>query len=328
MLTYQGATSTPHSLPGGYGAGTWLGGFLFTIKFNGICLRPPIPRHCRNTSIQLKYVDDSTKLASVNLKQSLQDDLMKRPLPLNYHERTQKCLKPEDNVLQKELDRFYEETTKNNLVTNESKSFVMVFNQSRKLSFSPEFTLGPSAILEVRKTLKVLGILIQDNLKWDSQVEKMVKKASKNIWLLRRMKNLGVDEMTITTYWKSEGLCQLETASPVWSGSLSKAQEADLSRVQRRAVAAITGRHTRGEEYAATCARLGLEPDLAARRRRLATTFARRTATGIKSRHKDLFTRRPGNHVTRSGRTWQEPVCRTSRYLNSPVPYLTRLLNQ
>ena len=44
ILKYQQAVSTQRSLPGGYGAGTWLGGFLFIIKFNGICLRPPIPR--------------------------------------------------------------------------------------------------------------------------------------------------------------------------------------------------------------------------------------------------------------------------------------------
>ena len=152
--------------------------------------------------------------------------------------------------------------------------------------------------------------------------------ASKKIWLLWRMKKLGVDETTMTFYWRSEGLCHLETASPVWSGGLTKAQEADLSRVQRRAVAALTGRTTRREEYAATCARLGLESDLAVRRRRLAATFARRTATRPNSRHKNIFTRRPANTQTRSGRVWQEPVCRTSSYFNSPVPDLTRLLNQ
>ena len=43
----------------------------------------------------------------------------------------------------------------------------------------------------------------------------MVKKTQNKIWLPRRMKKLSVDEMTISTYWKSEGLCQLEIASPV-----------------------------------------------------------------------------------------------------------------
>ena len=65
ILKYQQAVSTQRSLPGGYGAGTWLGGFLFIIKFNGICLRPPIPRPLSgNKAIQLKFVDDATKAAT------------------------------------------------------------------------------------------------------------------------------------------------------------------------------------------------------------------------------------------------------------------------
>ena len=45
VLTYQKATASPQTLPGGFDAGTAFGGFLFVIKFNGVCLRPPIPRH-------------------------------------------------------------------------------------------------------------------------------------------------------------------------------------------------------------------------------------------------------------------------------------------
>ena len=326
VLTYQGASSTPRDLPGGYGAGTWLGGFLFTIKFNGICMRPAIPRPNGNRAIQLKFVDDSTKLASVNLKHSLQNDSSNRPLPLSFHERTKQIIKPEENVLQQELDRFNHETKLNKFVTNEKKSFVMVFNHTKKFAFPPEFSLGESGTLQVKQTLKILGIMIQDDLKWGSQVDRMVAKASKKIWLLRRMHQLGVDKATMAVYWQSEGLVHLEYGSAIWSGGLSLAQQRDLSRVQRRAVAAMVGYSTRGEEYAATCRQLGLEPDLAARRRRLATTFARRTATA--SRHQDLFTRQPHLHNTRHGRTWQEPTSRTRRHYSSPLPYLTRLLNQ
>ena len=73
------AYSSPRSLPGGYGAGTLMGGFLFIIKFNGICLRPSIPRPTGNQGIQLKYIDDSSKVASVNLKKSFVPDHTKPP---------------------------------------------------------------------------------------------------------------------------------------------------------------------------------------------------------------------------------------------------------
>ena len=48
--------------------------------------------------------------------------------------------------------------------------------------------------------------MVQDDLKWDAQIKLMVRKASAKIWLLRRMKQIGVDELTIVSYWKSEGL--------------------------------------------------------------------------------------------------------------------------
>jgi hypothetical protein len=324
VLKYQNAMSTRRELPGGYGAGTWLGGFLFLIKFNGICLRPSIPRPSGNSAIQLKYVDDATKAASVNLQKSLIPDPETRPFPLNYHERTQMIMEPEENALQQELYRFQTETEGNNFVTNKSKTFAMIFNNSRKYAFPPEFTMDGSELIEVKNVLKILGVMVQDDLRWGAQVKQMTTKASKKLWLLRRMKQLGVDEATITTYWKSEGRCHLEYGVPVWNGGITKGQQRDLLRVQRKAVAAITG--SGREEYTASCLRLGLEPDLGLRRLRLCRTFARRTAKN--SRHKDLFTRLENPRQTRGGRKeWREPPCRTRRHLRSARPHLTRILN-
>ena len=155
-LKYQGATSTSRDLPGGYGAGTWLGGFLFIIKFNGICLRPSIPRPNGNRAIQLKYIDDATKAASINLTNSLIQDPQTRQMPLNYQERTNMMLDPNENVLQQELDRFQSETTEHNFVTNEKKTAVMVFNSSKKYAFAPDFKLGTSEVLNTYKELRNL----------------------------------------------------------------------------------------------------------------------------------------------------------------------------
>ena len=138
------------------------------------------------------------------------------------------------------------------------------------------------------------------------------------------MKRLGVDDTTITNYWKSEGRYHLEFCAPVWAGGITQAQARDLTRVQRRAVAAITGSWR--EDYTTACLRLGIEADLHLRRLQLCKTFAYKTAT--KSRHQDLFTRLDNPHQTRSGgKTWREPPCRTRRHLQSALPHLTRLLH-
>ena len=66
-----GAISSSKSLPRGFGAGTFLGGLLFIVKFYGACLRPPIPRPLTNNKgMQVKFVYDACQIASINLKKS------------------------------------------------------------------------------------------------------------------------------------------------------------------------------------------------------------------------------------------------------------------
>ena len=116
VLKYQNTAYSPRSLPGGFGQGVWLEGMLFVIKFNGACLRPPIPRPIsKNSSIQVKFIDDSTQAASIKLKLSLMPDPVEQPSPLNYHERTKMVLKSEEDIVQQELQRFFEFMTQNSL---------------------------------------------------------------------------------------------------------------------------------------------------------------------------------------------------------------------
>ena len=76
----------------------------------------------------------------------------------------------------------------------------MVFNATRIHAFPPEFTLGESEILQTKTEHKILGLKIQNDLKWGAQIKQMTSKASKKIWLLRRMKRLGVDDTTVINY--------------------------------------------------------------------------------------------------------------------------------
>ena len=105
MIRIPVREKSTRDLPGGFGQGVWLGGLLFIIKFNGACLRPPIPRPVsRNSSMQVKFIDDASQAASINLKKSLMPDPEERARPLNHHERKRMILKPEENIVQQELD--------------------------------------------------------------------------------------------------------------------------------------------------------------------------------------------------------------------------------
>ena len=302
-----------------------MGGILFIVKFNGACLRPPVPRPLtKNKGMQVKFVDDASQIASVNLKKSLVLENRNREKPLNYHERTEMILKPEENILQQELDKFYQFTENNKLVINKKKCFVMQFSRSKNYDFPPEFRIGGSEILQVRKEQRILGVIVQDSLKWDSQCQEMIRKATNTTWAIRRMKTLGVPEATLLDFWKSEGRVHLEYACPVWHSSLTVSQARSLDRAQRVAMATITGRWE--ASHTLQLQQLDLEK-LGPRRERICRLFASRTATN--SRHQDLFS--PLTSVTRrgvSGLFYHEITTRTSTYHNSALPYLTRLLNQ
>ena len=242
VLSYQKTTSSERPLPGGFGAGTFMGGLLFVIKFNGACLRPAIPRRfTRNKTLQLKYIDDSSKVATVNLKRSLERDPVDRPRPWNFHERHQTVIRDEENLLQHELTRFHRWCQENKFLVNTKKCYVMQFSRARSYDFPIEYRIGGSDMLEEKKTVKILGVQVQSDLRWQTQVTQMITRASKAIWVLRRMRTLGVDRKTLVDYWTSEGRVHLEMAAPVWHSGLTLAQRKSLERCQRVAMAAIVG---------------------------------------------------------------------------------------
>ena len=228
----------------------------------------------------MKFVDDASQIASINLKKSLIQDAQNRQRPLKYSERTQMKLNPSEDILQQELDKFSLFTENNKLVINRRKCFVMKFSRSRKYDFPPEFTIGGSEILEVKQEHRILGVVVQSDLRWQSQCEEMVRRATSTTWAIRRMKALGVSETSLVQFWKSEGRVHLEYACPVWHSSLTAVQSRSLDRAQRVAMAAITGRWE--PSHTQQLLELGLDR-LGARRDRICKRFSRRTAH--KSRH-------------------------------------------
>ena len=96
----------------------------------------------------------------------------------------------------------------------------MQFCRFKKYDFPPEFTVSGSGMLEVKKTHRILGIQVQDDLKWDDQVQDMVQKAMKTTWVIRRMQALGVGVTSLVEFWKSEGRVHIEANCPVWHSTI------------------------------------------------------------------------------------------------------------
>ena len=81
---------------------------------------------------------------------------------------------------------------------------------------------------------KVLGIILDEELKWREHIDAQCKKISKSIALLRRAKSFVTSETLITTVYNSLVLPHFTYCSTVWSyGSCTHNNK--LSKMQKRA---------------------------------------------------------------------------------------------
>ena len=116
----------------------------------------------------------------------------------------------------------------------------------------------------------------------------------------------------------------LEYASPVWHSGITQKQINQIESIQKRVCRIILGHQY--STYSQALSKLGLEP-LSDRRTSLCTKFALRKFKSGK--FSEWFQKSKSSHSMslRSGRTLEQHLCSTNRLKNSPIPYLTRLVN-
>ena len=168
--------------------------------FNGAALRPSIPSpiwpllpkmNYDPVGINLKFVDDLSIATKINLNKDL--IAADRHLPHRFE------ISAESNVTQRIMDGLVEFADQRQMKINYKKSKVMTFSFSRTKDF-PAKVLVNGNILEVKDELKILGVIITPNLKWDVNTETICKKAYSKLWAMRRMKSLGLDEFTLLDF--------------------------------------------------------------------------------------------------------------------------------
>ena len=223
VLEYNGVLAAPKNLPGGTPAGCLLGQIFFIVKFNSALLRPEIPRNLLSLSKtkKAKYMDDASAAVSIPLDSLLVTDLVKRPMPLSYSERSKQILPNTNNILQMYLNDIEQFAKKNNMKINMTKTKVMKFSRVSNMDFPLEVAFSNNVNLEVKNKMKLLGVIINDRLKWDDNTDYISEKARKKIWLLRAMRKSGLTLNQLKDAYIKEVRTLLELTVPVWSSGLT-----------------------------------------------------------------------------------------------------------
>ena len=245
---YCGASSSEQVLSCGVPQGTKLGPVIFLIMINDAA---------ETTTKRWKYVDDLTIAEVVH--------------------------KSESSHLQSHVDALSVWSQSNSMKPKAEKCKVMHVSFLRNGPPSPVITIG-NQVLESVTSLRLLGVTIQSNLKWDSQVEQLIKRASRRLYILCKLKKNGVPTSDLVLIYTMYIRPLMEFCAPVWSSSLTTQQSDSIERVQRRALRMISYPDQR--HYEELLSNFNI-PSLAIRRNDLLTNFAKSIL--VSSRHRDLL---------------------------------------
>ena len=171
--------------------------------------------------------------------------------------------------------------------------------------------------------MNLLSVTVTSDLKWTSNTERIILKAYKRLWILRRLKSLGASKENLVEVYTTHIRPALEFAVPVWHPNLNKKCSALIERVQKCACKIIL--QSQYFSYRSAQRILKLQP-LSLRRNRMCMKFA------LNCEKQDKFSNWfiPEKKIvnTRLKQTKFKSVnTKTSRLKNSPISFLTDILN-
>ena len=97
---------------------------------------------------------------------------------------------------QNNLDQIESWTTENKMKLNVQKSQVMIFNHTKDFQFATRLYLEETLLETVTQT-KLLGTIVQSDLKWGENTEMIVKKGYQRMLILHKLYsfNIGDDDL-------------------------------------------------------------------------------------------------------------------------------------
>ena len=250
-------------------------------------------------------------------------------------------------ILQDRLNLMSKEANENSMIINAKKCHSITFNFSDSNKPPENLHINNNPILR-EKTIRLLGVEITENLKFTSNTLKICNKVNSMFYKLSKMKSFGATRDDLVKIWTTILRPCAEYASPVWHPGLTLSYSQNLEKLQKTALAIILGRcyinykpFYRIDSHLATyedaLKTLSLET-MKQRREDLITKFAKdilkssvhRTMLpeekpGVNTRQRLLLPGNPTAHKKNIVLKDSKPG--TSRFENSPIPYMIKTIN-
>ena len=121
------------------------------------------------------------------------------------------------------------------------KEMIVDFLQCNATKWQPFCMNGKQ--VEVVTVFKLLGVYLSSDLTWTAHCEKIIKKANRRLYALRKLKKSWFSSSDIVVIYCTVIRTMIEYASVVFA-NLSQTLRKDLERVQKRAMSIIYRSHS------------------------------------------------------------------------------------
>ena len=120
-------------------------------------------------------------------------------------------------ILQQSINEIMTWCNSNHMLLNPTKTKSMLITTRQKHQRKPQnlkLTLGSNVIEQVSKH-RLLGVIVDDKLKWEPHIDKICKMMSRNIFLLSKLKHLvHIDHCKL--FFNSHIKSHFDYASTIW----------------------------------------------------------------------------------------------------------------
>ena len=315
-VKWHGCRSVPKSINGGGPQGATLGILEYLAQSNN-------SSDCVNVQDRFKFIDDLTILEIVNLLTvGLSSFNIKQQVPGDIPVHNQYI--PAENLQSQEwLNNIQEWTANQKMLINAKKTKTIIFNYTTKYQFTTRLKVNQQP-LEILESTKLLGTIIQNDLKWEQNTANIVTKANARMELLRRVASFGASKDDLKNIYILYVRSLLEHSCTVWHSSLTGEDISDLERVQKSAMKVILQENYNGYRNALNS--LDLET-LFMRRENLCLKFAQKCVQNKKTKHMFPLKNKTHKMEIRNSEKFKVQYANTERLKDSSIPYIQHLLN-
>ena len=268
-----------------------------------------------------RYIDDLSILEIINLiSMGLSSYNCKAHVP-NDVATEDRYLPPENTKSQEYLAKIEHWTKMKKMKLNCKKSKYMTINFTKNYQFSTRLQLENDLLEEV-KEVRLLGVVLNNQLSWQSNTSFIVKKAYKRMPILHKLFEFEVPRNDLVEIYILYIRSVLESSATVWHSSITQGQENEIERVQKVALRTIL--KDGYIDYHSAMKKCSLTT-LKDRRIQLCKVFAKKCTKSDKTSF--MFPLKENKHNFGQPEKYVVFPSNTSSHEKSTIPYMQRLLN-